>query len=236
MANFKVGDKVRVKYIPGFSTPDKRREDGKQYTICKIRDDTLAFIYDLDGDHTFWWHEKELELIPLTVKDKRSKLHEYCTGRWCGDCVLNHINCGFGGWCFCDEKVDEAYSIVFENKEKEEKDMNKFTKKDLKNGDVVKFKNGENAIAVVDTGTFVFADGYLKFEDVNSDLTYNGVIRGDKYTVMAVRRPTRSSECHLELFEMGLGNLVYERKEVEEMTLEEVCKALGKEIKIVKEK
>jgi hypothetical protein len=51
---------------------------------------------------------------------------------------------------------------------------------------------------------------------------------------MAVRRPCTKGDCCFNAFEHNYGTLVYERKEVEEMTLEEVCKALGKEIKIVK--
>ena len=234
MAKFKIGDKVKiVNPIGGFC---HKYQDHivtiKGYTKTNVTNE-FAYTVKEDGPNSYVWQDKELELVPLTIEEKRDKLIEFCNGKSCIGCKLENYVCGFDGWGLKDEKVDEAYSIVFEQGEK---DMNKFTKKDLKNGDVVKFKNGETAIAVVDIGTFVFKDGYLKFDDVAYDLTYSSCIQGDKYTVIAVRRPTRSSECHLDLFKVELGQLVFERKEVEEMTLEEVCKALGKEIKIVKEK
>ena len=231
MAKFKVGDKVRVvKSKDNFKSQFK----GREFTIRNINPNAKYGLtsthYGVNESCGYIWHEDELELVPLTIEEKRNKLLEFCNGKSCIGCKLEDYRCGFGGWALEDEKVDEVYSIVFEG----EKDMKQFTKEDLKNGDVVKFKNGETAIAVVDMGTFVFKDGFLKFDDVASDLTYTSRIQGDKYTVMAVRRPIHSCECHLKLFNTRSGLLVYERKEVEEMTLEEVCKALGKEIKIVK--
>lgn len=111
----------------------------------------------------------------------------------------------------------------------------KFTKKDLRNGDVVKCRNGEVAIVCVDTNALVFQDGYLFLGNLRDDLTHGaGLYQNDNYTIMAVRRPLAFDDCYFSAFELGKGKLVFERKEVEEMTLEEVCKALGKEIKIVK--
>jgi hypothetical protein len=61
----------------------------------------------------------------------------------------------------------------------------------------------------------------------------------DSDDIMEVRRARVGNHCTFNAFDKFYAantELVYERKEVEEMTLEEVCKALGKEIKIVKEK
>jgi hypothetical protein len=55
-----------------------------------------------------------------------------------------------------------------------------------------------------------------------------------EYDIIAVRRPKVKGDCQFCAFDHNWGTLVYERKEVEEMTLEEVCRLLGKEIKIVK--
>ena len=63
------------------------------------------------------------------------------------------------------------------------------------------------------------------------DLTH---VRDEEYDIVAVRRPRYKGDCMFKAFEFELGELVYERKEVEEMTLAEVCKLLGKEIKIIK--
>ena len=110
----------------------------------------------------------------------------------------------------------------------------KFTKADLKNGDVIQKRNGNVEIVCVDTGTLITTDHHNRLDDIREDLTS---MNGCDYDIVAVRRPTDCGDCSFIAFQQELGELVYdrERKEVEEMTLEEVCKALGKEIKIVKE-
>jgi hypothetical protein len=110
-----------------------------------------------------------------------------------------------------------------------------FTKKDLKNGDVIKRRNGDIEIVCVDTGACIAKNNFNRLSDVNDDLTVDHIWESDKnWDIVAVRRPKEPSDCEFRAFDLDLGELVYERKEVEEMTLEEVCKALGKEIKIVK--
>ncbi len=114
-----------------------------------------------------------------------------------------------------------------------------FTKSDLKNGDVVLRRNGDVEIVCLETDTFICQDvGWNDLLDINEDLTYklccNHLV--SEYDIMAVRRPREPGDCQFSAFDKELGELIYERKEVEEMTLEEVCKLLGKEIKIVKSK
>ena len=106
-----------------------------------------------------------------------------------------------------------------------------FTKADLKNGDFVKLRDGSIGIALVDIGAITFGHQVCCLDNIRHDLT-NSVNRD--CDIMAVRRPTTRLSCTIDIFDAKRGTLVYERKEVEEMTLEEVCKALGKEIKIVK--
>lgn len=110
-----------------------------------------------------------------------------------------------------------------------------FTKADLRNGDVVKKRNGEVEIVFVETGTLICKRyGFNRLSDFNDDLTYSGW--SDSNDIVAVRRPTETHHCRFDAFDHEVGELVYDREaeEVEEMTLEEVCKALGKNIKIVK--
>ena len=127
-----------------------------------------------------------------------------------------------------DRAVNEGYTILewsdFMN------DM--FTKESLKNGDVVKLRNGEVYIVCVETGTLINNRGYCNLSSYKSNLTcYN-----NDYDIVMVRRPTHPYHCQFCAFDNKYGEIVYERKnEPEEMTLEEICKALGKEIKIVKE-
>ena len=110
----------------------------------------------------------------------------------------------------------------------------KFTKEDLKTGDVVLRRNGSVEIVCLETGALIRRDGFNILDELTDDLlsTFND---DDSDDIIAVRRPKQPYHCQFCAFDKELGELVYERKEPEEMTLEEVCKALGKEIKIVKE-
>ena len=76
--------------------------------------------------------------------------------------------------------------------------------------------------------------GWCNLDHIKDDLT-NSFGSGN-YDIVAVRRPKDKCDCCFDAFRYNAprGTLVYEQKEVEEMTLSEVCKLLGKEIKIVK--
>lgn len=124
--------------------------------------------------------------------------------------------------------------------ERKENTMKEFTKKDLQNGDVVKLRDGQIGIVLITDdrlNTIIFPDTSYYLSDYEDDLTrpskFHELCSAD---IMAVRRPPNSINNFFKAFDYSIGKLVYERKEVEEMTLEEVCKALGKEIKIVKNK
>ena len=98
------------------------------------------------------------------------------------------------------------------------------TKKDLKFGDILTLRNGDR---------YVVADGVMYGEESNYvydceeiDLWYNDDLTENKndkdYDIVKVER---------------LGNVIYERKEeTKEMTVEEISKALGYEVKVVKER
>lgn len=108
-----------------------------------------------------------------------------------------------------------------------------FTKADLRTGDVVKFRNGEIGIVNGELKTIIMRDKIAVIHHFTEDLMYDGMnSKGED--IVAVRRPKSVYHCQFCAFEKGYGTLVYERKEVEEMTLEQVCKLLGREIKIVK--
>lgn len=114
--------------------------------------------------------------------------------------------------------------------------MNKeFTKDDLRDFDIVLRRDGE--VRVVLRNHFVNKDFYSAgICRYNNDLTW---IKNSRtpHDIIKVIRPTVISDISFDGFEKNLGRLIYERDEtVVEMTLEEVCKALGKNVKIVKEK
>lgn len=112
--------------------------------------------------------------------------------------------------------------------------MNKeFTKADLKTGDVVKLRCGELGIVIADFEVIACQNGgWLSFDRIREDLTNS--FYGEKYDIMVVRRPKRNCDCDFDAIHHDRGIIIYERKEVEEMTLAEVCRLLGKEIKIIK--
>jgi hypothetical protein len=108
-----------------------------------------------------------------------------------------------------------------------------FTKADLKTGDVCKQRNGLVQIYIKDLDMFICEGGWNGAAKFNENLTH---LNGKDFDIIAVRRPVRQADCVFTAFTDQYGELVYERKEPEEMTLEEVCRLLGKEIKIVKSK
>jgi hypothetical protein len=132
-----------------------------------------------------------------------------------------------GTWCDKAYAISEGYTVLewssFAN--------NAFTKENLKTGDVIKRRNGCIEIVNLELGMFILKSGWNDLNSIRSDLTCK---TGEEYDIVAVRRPKTKGDCQFDAFEYKWGTLVYERKEVEEMTLEQVCKLLGKEIKIIK--
>ena len=118
--------------------------------------------------------------------------------------------------------------------------MNKsFSKANLKTGDIIKRRNGSVAVVLRDSGVLLTLDGPALLGDICEDLTYrhqegeNPTEANTELDIVAVRRPTKPEECGFDAFEKECGELVYKREDVETMTLEDVCAALGKKIKIV---
>lgn len=175
------------------------------------------------------------------AKDFCRVLHEagrkWCTGvsylentNWSNTLYGMRIYYNFNRGMYASDEsayTHEGYTILewsdFMNKE--------FTKADLKNGDVVLRRDGD---------VHIFIQNRLIDSD---EMAWNGTnIKVDLTSccdrdcdVIAVRRPDKVSDMSFDAFEKNLGRLVYERDETVEMTLEEVCKALGKNVKIVKE-
>lgn len=112
---------------------------------------------------------------------------------------------------------------------------NNFTKEDLKPGDIVVTKSEGKYMYIGDY--MVRSKDWIGMEayDKNLKLTYKGLNEVDSFDVVKVLRPKGYTVLE---HNWEYADLIWERKEVkvEEMTLEEVCKALGKEIKIVKSK
>lgn len=133
-----------------------------------------------------------------------------------GDCIDGH------GWWL---RTDEIELV---------EDEKVFTKKDIKNGDVVLRRNGDVEIVCLPLGTLICNGCWWNdFDSINLDLTH---ILGEDYDIVAVRRPIEPHHCCFDAFTRELGKLVYdrERDEVKEMTIAEIEKELGYSIKVVK--
>ena len=107
-----------------------------------------------------------------------------------------------------------------------------FTKSDLKDGDFVLRRNGDIEIALPSLGAFVSDRGYMDFDSVADDLSHfdglSPVSEDEDWDIIEVRRPSEVHHCQFDCFQNGWGEVVYERSEVVEMTMEEICEALGK--------
>lgn len=130
------------------------------------------------------------------------------------------------------ETTDRPY--LFNCKLVDEKEK-QFKKSDLKSGDIVELRNGDRYILIknarhnqYDTPTDIFMSinksGSMPLSWYSDSLLNSN---GDKsYDIMKI---LDMSEFHRK------PKWTWEREKTEEMTLEEVCKELGKDIKIVKE-
>ena len=136
-----------------------------------------------------------------------------------------------------DAKLVQGYKILeWSDFMEDEETVSKFTLDDLKPGDFVKFEDGSVCCVL-----FVYAKTfkYVALEYSTGDIRYTTFSYGDSGALVGVygdiaeiRRPTQLSDVCYTIFDDGKGCLLYTREE-EEMTLDEVCKALGRKIKIV---
>ena len=110
-----------------------------------------------------------------------------------------------------------------------------FTKSDLKDGDMVLRRNDVVEVVIFSLGVLSGAEGCMLLADTNED--FSDINGEEDWDIIEVRRHNHPYDCQLTCFESDLGEVVYNRERdtipVVEMTLDEICKALGKKIKIV---
>lgn len=136
------------------------------------------------------------------------------------------------------ELKNSTYKPYLYNCELVNEKEKQFKKSDLKNGDIVELRNGQRYVYIEKyNDRFIYStdsdevivnlkDGeYSRLGNYDDDLRYKG--RGNcEYDIMKI---LDMSEFYRK------QKWTWEREKTEEMTLEEVCKELGKDIKIVKE-
>lgn len=108
----------------------------------------------------------------------------------------------------------------------------KFTKCDLKSGDILTFRNGDKGVVFLEQNIVIFKEftQYIALRDYDVDLH-------EKFTkdwdIIKVQRPNDGNGLIYKYWHEA--PVIWEREETVEMTLAEVCKALSKNVKIVKE-
>ena len=100
-------------------------------------------------------------------------------------------------------------------------------KSDLRNGDITTYRNDDKRIVDEKNKRLVyltdFSRGALHFNNYDEDLFENGQNGNSQWDIVKVYRPMTEQTFRTERI-----------KKVKEMTLEQVCKELGYEVKIVK--
>ena len=189
---------------------------GSYVMHCKTKEEAESFCRYLDSVNRKWGSGKSY-LFGTNWECNQSNTVYYFNHGTYGD--LRFIN--------KNEDGITDYTIL------EWSDFMQFTKADLRTGDVVQLRDGELGIVLTDFEVIVCQNGgWLDFKYIREDLTDS--FYGGKCDIIIVRRPRQNYECAFDAIHHDRGIIVYERKEPEEMTLAEVCKLLGREIKIVK--
>ena len=191
-------------------------KDGKDYKFamhCKTSEEALDFCKYLHSTGRRWISNESY------ISSCNWSLYEENT--------LYYFNQGAYGSI---KRAHKENAIVLEWSDYMNK---KFTKEDLKTGDVVKFRNGKVGIVNRDFEMLITKSAWIDLNNILEDLTDGKT--GD-YDIVAVRRPYNKFHCVFDAFEFDFGELIYDRDrdEIVEMSLEEICAALGKNIKIVK--
>ncbi len=246
----------RVRYIrtdPEYNQYSYYPPIGTLGTVKKVNDKDYLIKWDKGTDGNGEWfceHEAVEEVFNVfNINNYKGTYVMHCkTKEEAQDFISKHLPSMWheGSCCWNSYKSDTVYFFnkgryqnVLYAKEKgytilEWSDfMNgEFTKADLKTGDVVKFRCGNVGIVIGVPNIIVTKTGWHDLSDTNSDLT--SIYGCEDYDIVEVRRPKEKGDHQFDAIKNKWGTLVYERKEVEEMTLTEVCRLLGKEIKIVK--
>ena len=126
--------------------------------------------------------------------------------------------------------LEHNYTIL----EWESLNKNEFTKSDLKNGDVVLRRNGLVEIVCLETGALISKNSFNRLADLAEDLTSIGEFPSKDYDIIEVRRPKKAEDCVFYACNLKLGELVYERKEEKEETVEMIIEEIYEKLETLK--
>lgn len=125
--------------------------------------------------------------------------------------------------------------VVLEGYVKE--DINMFTKKDLRTGDIIEHRNGDKYMVMLGVGpdeadVLVRKSGYNKLSKWRDDLTEK--VYDSDWDIMKVWRPKHACRVHWpETFNERAYELMFERKEVQKLTVAEIAERLGYEVEVI---
>ena len=127
---------------------------------------------------------------------------------------------------FCKKGENELACTKCWNREIPEEKENMFTKDDLKAGMVVEYRNGHRRLVLPKENGKLFLisdDNYLDVSSLSNDLLYEGSSNLDIVKVYSIN----SSFPLKSILEKKYGlNIIWERKETKEISVEEACKLL----------
>lgn len=199
---------------------------GNYVMHCKTKEEAKSFCQFLDLHGRKWCDEDGyLEVDDCWDKYKINTAYNFNRGTY-GSVGYFRMSGNF---------VILEWSDFMENKET----VSEFTLNDLKPGDFVKLRDEQVCCVLFVHVNDSMTGGTIVLEDQHNNFKYRKFCSSDLVDVidsvkdiMQVRRPTLSLDVCSNIFDNCKGDLLYAREE-EEMTLDEVCKALGRRIKIV---
>ena len=220
------------------------RSNGMKETITKVRMKVQGEWVEMPNVEGVLQTDENGCIIGSYIRKKKNKEEKDMREIKEGDVGCIKIEGKTGkGYEVLKETTDRPY--LFNCKLVDEKEK-QFTKSDLKAGDMVELRNGEIYIFMKDakrnqydnpTDIFMGVNSYrcIPFSHYNDNLLNSK--EGKSYDIMKMSDGFYIPNIHLAypLDTFKTPDWVWEREETEEMTLEEVCQELGRDIKIVKE-
>lgn len=195
---------------------------GNYVMHCKTKEEAKSFCRFLDLHGRRWFDEDSYLEVDNWDRYKIDTVYYFNLGTY-GSVEYSRRGGNF---------VVLEWGDFMENKET----VSEFTLDDLKPGDFVKFEDGSVCciLFVVDRETdkqvaIEYSTGNIRYTNFFYDVS--GSFVGGYGDITEIRRPTQLFDVGYNIFDDGKGCLLYAREE--EMTLDEVCKALGRKIKIV---
>ena len=205
-----------------FNLNDYKDYKGNYAMHCKTKEEAESFCRFLDLSGRSWFDGDSYLEVDKWDRYKIDTIYYFNRGTYGS---VKHIRRS-------ENFVILEWSDFMENKET----VSEFTLGDLKSGDFVKFEDGSVCciLFVVDREThknvaIEYSTGTIRYMNLSYD--DSGFFARGYGHITEIRRPTQLFEVGYNIFDDGKGCLHYAREE--EMTLDEVCKALGRKIKIV---